>query len=131
MKVIHADIKDIKKIKQECPFCGKATFYVDQHIKSAHKEMSKNDTCEVCQQKIKQDMKKHRSVCISCPFCGYQNKKKDRLLKHIERTHRENGLQTKALDLTSPRKKEISTPIENHSEIVETNNENTQSEPLN
>ena len=38
---------------------------------------------------VKLDMKKHRSVCIYCPFCGYQNRKKDRLLRHIETKHRE------------------------------------------
>ena len=74
LKKRHGDVENYKKSKQECPFCGKLTVYIDQHIKSFHKEMKRNDTCEVCKQKIKQDMKKHRSVCIFCPFCGYQNR---------------------------------------------------------
>ena len=106
LKKIHSVVDDIKKSKQECPFCGKETFYVDQHIKTVHKELSRNETCEVCKQSVKHDMKKHRSVCIFCPFCAYMNRKKDRLLRHIENNHRENSLQAQALDLTSPGKKE-------------------------
>ena len=104
MKKMHGEIQGYKKPKQACPFCGKVTAYVDQHIKTAHKEMKGDDTCEVCKQKVKQDMKKHRSICIFCPFCGYENKKKDRLLKHIASNHHENSLQSMPMDLTSPRK---------------------------
>ena len=107
LKKSHAEVEDFKKSKQECPFCGKETVYVDQHIKAAHKDMARTETCEVCKQKVKHDMKKHRSVCIFCPFCTYQNRKKDRLLKHIEKNHRENSLQSQPLDLTSPRREKI------------------------
>ena len=104
IKKLHSEIEDYKKSKQVCPFCGKETYYVDQHIKTAHKELKRNDTCEVCKQVVKKDMKKHRSICIFCPFCGYQNRKKDRLIRHIETIHRENLVQLEPMNLTSPRK---------------------------
>ena len=111
MKKVHDDIKDYQIPLQVCPFCGKETKYIDQHIKAVHKEMKKNDICEVCKQRVKHDMKKHRSGCIFCPFCEYQNRKKDRLLRHIETNHRENSWQAEPLDLTSPRKLVTPTPI--------------------
>ena len=104
MKKAHRETGDYKKSKKQCPFFGKETYYVDQHIKAVHKEMKTNETCEVCKQVVKKDMKKHRSTCIFCPFCEYQNRKKDRLLRHIETNHRENITQTQPMDLTSPRK---------------------------
>ena len=104
IKKAHGEVGDYKKSKQKCPFCGKETFYVDQHIKTAHKDLKRNETCEVCKQVVKKDMKKHRSVCIFCPFCEYQNRKKDRLVRHIESNHREISMQNEPMDLTSPRK---------------------------
>ena len=99
-KKVHGDFIQ-KREKQECPFCGKTTIYIHQHIKSVHKEMIEKDKCDVCQQVVKFNMKKHRSVCITCPICGYQNKKKERLLNHIEKHPK---IQSEALDLTPPRK---------------------------
>ena len=130
LKKRHGEIENYKKPKQECPFCGKQTIYIDQHIKSFHKEMKRNDTCEVCKQKIKQDMKKHRSVCIFCPFCGYQNRKKDRLLRHIEANHRENLLQDAPLDLTSPRKESDHSRVDTNRKNEEVVEDTTQSEAL-
>jgi hypothetical protein len=104
IKKCHGEIEDYKKSKQVCPFCGKETYYVDQHIKTVHKELKRSETCEVCKQVVKTDMKKHRSVCIFCPFCDYQNRKKGRLIRHIETNHRENFMQLEPMDLTSPRK---------------------------
>ena len=121
LKKYHGDTKYMKP-KQECPFCGKETTYVDQHIKTVHKELQRNDTCEVCKQRVKQDMKKHRSLCIFCPFCDYQNNKKDRLLRHIKTYHREKRLQTEPMDLTSP-KKPISHGIKEPKECVSHNNQ--------
>ena len=130
LKKRHGEIEDFKKPKQECPFCGKQTVYIDQHIKSLHKEMKGNDTCEVCKQRIKQDMKKHRSVCIFCPFCGYQNRKKDRLLRHIEANHKENLLQDAPLDLTSPRKESDHSRVQTKRKNKEIVEDATQAEAL-
>ena len=126
LKKRHGEIEKYKKPKQECPFCGKLTVYIDQHIKSFHKEMKRNDTCEVCKQVIKQDMKKHRSVCIFCPFCGYQNRKKDRLLRHIETNHRDNQLQDGPLDLTSPRKENCQQRVQRNSRKENVDDDTTQ-----
>ena len=126
-KKMHPAVVNIKKIKQACPFCGKATFYVDQHIKVVHKEMSLNNKCEVCKQKHV-DMKKHRSICIFCPFCGYQNKKKERLLNHIAKNHKENPPQEEALDMTTP-KKLVRMNVPQKVDVTN-NNETTQAKPL-
>ena len=99
-KKIHG-VMPSKKDKQNCPFCGKLTVYVHQHIKTVHKEMVESGKCEVCQQVVKSDLRKHRGECIKCRFCDYTNRKKDRLLKHID-THLKE--QTNALDLSTPRK---------------------------
>ena len=91
--------------KQECPYCGKRTIYIYQHIKTVHKEILKNDKCDICNEVIKSDMRKHRSTCNRCTLCGYQNRKKDRLIKHIQKCQEE---QTEPLDLRSPRKDPLS-----------------------
>ena len=75
-------------------------------------------------------MKKHRSVCIFCPFCGYQNRKKDRLLRHIETNHRENQSQDAPLDLTSPRKEIDHGPVNANSKTEDVAEETTQSVAL-
>ena len=131
LKKVHGDIDEYKKQKQECPFCGKETVYINQHIKTVHKEMIRNDICEVCKQVVKNDMKKHRSLCIFCPFCGYENRKKDRLLKHIETHHRETYFQTEPMDLTSPRKEARCQNMGGDQKKIEINEKNdTQAEAL-
>ena len=47
IKKRHAEVDKYDKPEQECPFCGKLTVYINQHIRSNHKEMNKNDICEV------------------------------------------------------------------------------------
>ena len=124
MKKIHAEESDGKKTKLECPFCGKWKVYIDQHIKAVHNEFTISSKCEVCKQNIKHDMKKHRSACIFCPFCTYQNKKKERLLKHIEKMHKEPIIQSEPLNLISPRKKSKNHEELNDEKESETNNNN-------
>jgi transcription elongation factor Elf1 len=41
----------VEKSKIECPFCGKRTVYIDQHINAVHKEFKCNNICKVCKQK--------------------------------------------------------------------------------
>ena len=97
--------------KHECCFCGRSVKYIDQHIKMVHKDLRSNNKCQVCQKIIVGDMKKHRGSCNSCPYCPHTEKKKGRLLKHIDSCiHRKKALlpsiQAEPWDLSSPKKAE-------------------------
>ena len=106
-KLIHGREKIEQKNLQLCTLCGKNVIYIDQHIARIHKNALADAVCDICQKVVKVDMKKHRGTCISCPFCEYENRKKTRLLKHIENCIKRQEIKTiqqEPLDLTSPRK---------------------------
>ena len=104
---IHGEENVNKTFKHICSLCGRNVVYIEQHIRFFHKDITSKEVCEVCQETIVGDMKKHRGSCISCPKCGYNNSKKKRLLEHIKRCNYEkedNCIQIEPLDLTSPKK---------------------------
>ena len=103
---IHGEDNVSKTFKHLCNLCGRAVVYIEQHIKFFLKDIKSRDVCEVCQETIVGNMKKHRGGCISCPKCNYENAKKKRLLEHIKKCQhkKDNDVQSEPLDLTSPQK---------------------------
>ena len=115
----HSEEKLESNPMQTCTICGKDVVYIDKHIKAVHKDVLGDEICEICQETIKINMKKHRGVCIYCPVCGYKNAIKNRLLKHInicKKLKEKNTQQTEPLDLSPQKKKE-----ENKKQNVEKN----------
>ena len=100
---VHGVGKEEGRKKHKCSYCGKYFTYIDQHIKTTHKEASGISVCDVCRKTINSNLKKHRGECIFCPYCAYKNLKKNRLLEHIETKHKNRKLtiQTQPIDLTS------------------------------
>lgn len=109
-KCLHPEQKIDQKQKHQCCFCGNYVLYIDQHINQLHKDLADGRKCEICKEVITGNMKKHRGECNSCPFCDYKEKKKKRLIKHIEDKHKEaiakvhSGDSQEPLDLSTPKK---------------------------
>ena len=107
-KKYHAEV-DIQKKLEICSICGKGVIYIDTHLRTVHKDILGEETCDICMKKVqKTNMKNHRGECIYCPSCGKKEKKKHRLLKHIENCRQvltRDPEQQQPLDLTSPMKK--------------------------
>ena len=104
---VHGADKVENNSLHSCPICGKSVKYIDQHIRSAHREISGNKTCEICNKVISTDMRKHRGSCTFCPFCNFKESRKNRLLKHIVgclSRPKMSGVQVGPLDLSSPKK---------------------------
>ena len=103
--------EDILRNPEPCKICGKIVVQMEKHIKTVHKNLCKSKVCEICQQVIKSDIKKHRGQCTSCPYCGKIeiNRQKGRLIKHITKCKilKMKMLEQSApLDLSTPKKKE-------------------------
>ena len=109
-KCLHPEKKIEQKQKHLCPFCGNSVLYIDQHMNQLHKDLVDGRKCEICQEVIKGNLKKHRGECNSCPFCDYKEKKKKRLIKHIEDKHKNAstnvhpGKSEEPMDLSTPKK---------------------------
>ena len=56
-----------KKVKIQCPYCGKLTIYVNLHIRAIHPEKI-NNTCPVCKDVFVGNFRDHRKDCRSCPY---------------------------------------------------------------
>ena len=77
-------------------------------------------TCKICNKVIKNDIKVHKGTCIICPMCPYSNKRKDRLLHHINKLC-PNKEQREPLDL-SPKKNAMKDNLEPPISNIEPNN---------
>ena len=74
-KKYHSNEK-IEQTQETCPICNKVVVQIDKHLKFVHRELLTEEICEICQQSIKRDMKKHRGNCVSCPVCGKPKRRK-------------------------------------------------------
>ena len=106
-----------------CKICGKLVIQMDKHIRTRHKTQVEKNVCEICEQVIEIDIKKHRGQCKHCPVCGKTEKsgKKQRLLKHIikcKQMKMKYSEQTSPIDYSTPKKnnKKEASEFENNTE---------------
>ena len=96
-----------ERIESTCTICEKKVIYLEQHMKAKHSKQQKPLVCEICLNEVVSNMQKHRKDCIKCRYCKYENSKKARLLKHIEKCEMQPLLKSQdcePLDLRSPLK---------------------------
>ena len=101
----HSD-ENLIRDTEKCKICGKEVFYIDKHMRTVHKDALGEEICTVCLKTVKKfEMKKHRGKCISCPICKRIEKKRLRLIDHINKCKQKRlpiPIQKEALDLSSP-----------------------------
>ena len=104
---LETEHNDHSKPPQLCRICSRYVKYLDQHYKRVHKQKK---FCDVCQQWLSTNFKDHRRDCYTCPVCLKEEPSKIhwRLINHIKECKRS---QTKALDLSTPKKKDASDPV--------------------